>query len=443
MPATRQHAAKAKSRLPRPSSIVDLPSAASTSTNPHLQHDVKVPSSKAAGKARAVNGIAGPSKTAAGAPPAKPNAFSILVAAGKSKTNDAPKPRGRPSKASAQLAKSNKPVVKPDHKPAVALEKPKMTLKSKMRPREKPKPVLVIPASLFPPESVEQSDEDALPKSKTPSPVLLAHPINEPEPMSNQELAPEPDPDPAPSPLGIILFTPPAEASPSDMIVEEDAQPTAQPTDVISTGGTEQRKEDAEPDLPLPEPESAPLEKAVPTPSTIYSVTSPTPKEDSLDVADGEPTGSVVIEPLSPPQPSSPPRKRKKGLQRSSIPETSPRRVTRSTSHQYKSNEESNVSAPSESNAAHDPSPSVDEAIQPPVLGGAADSTEDTDAMVISAPTSPEKQAGPSRRSLGRASKIPLPKTPLKASTPKRTYGSPSPSKIARASSMYLPRAGM
>ncbi|KAF7428159.1 hypothetical protein PC9H_007380 [Pleurotus ostreatus] len=446
LPATRQRAAKGKSRLPRPSSIVDLPSAASSSTKTHLPQakpDAKAPSSKVAGKARAVNGIAGPSKTTAGALPTKPDAFSILMAAGKSKTNDAPKPRGRPSKASAQLAKNSKPVVKPDPKPAVVPEKPKVTLKSKMRPREKPKPVLVVPASLFPPESAEQSDEDP-PKSKTPSPVLLTHPINEPEPVSNQEPAPDPDPDPdpAPSPIGVSLFTPLIEATPSDMIVEEDAPPTEVRADMTTSNGTEQRKEDAEPALPLPEPESAPLEKEVSAPSTVQIVTSATPNEASPDVADGGPPGPVVIEPLAPPQPPSPSRKRKKGLPRSSIPETSPRRVTRSTSQQHKPNEESNIGAPSESNATQDPTPSVDEVVQPSVVRGAADSTEDTDAMVISAPTSPEKQAGPSRRSLGRTSKIPLPKTPAKASAPKRTYGSPSPSKIARASSMYLPRAG-
>ncbi|KAF9501779.1 hypothetical protein BDN71DRAFT_1491880 [Pleurotus eryngii] len=438
LPATRQRVAKGKSRLPRPFSIVDLPLAASSSTKTHLPHakaDAKAPSSKVAGKARAVDGIAGPSK----APPAKPNAFSILMAAGKSKTNDAPKPRGRPSKASAQLAKSSKPVVKPDLKPAVVPDKPKVTLKSKMRPREKPKPVLVVPASLFPLESTEQSDEDP-PKSKTPSPVLLAHPINEPEPVSNQEAAPDPDPDPAPSPIGISLFTPPVdEASPPDMIVEE---PTEEHADVIPINGTDQRKEDAEPDLPLPEPESTPLDIEVPAPSTVHVVTSPTPNEDSIDVADGGPTRSVVTVPLAPPQPSSPSRKRKKGLLRSTILETSSRRVTRSTSQQHKPNEESNVGTPSESNATQDPTPSLDEIIQPSVVSGAVGSTKDTDAMVISAPTSPEKQTGSSRRSLGRASKIPLPKTPTKASAPKRTYGSPSPSKIARASSMYLPRAG-
>ncbi|KAF4598126.1 hypothetical protein EYR38_006522 [Pleurotus pulmonarius] len=449
IPTTRQRAAKGKSRLPRPSSIVDLPSAASSQ---HAKPDVKLPSSKATGKARAVNGVAGPSKTTAA--PAKPNAFSILMAGGKSKTNDAPKPRGRPSKASTQLAKNSKPTVKPDPKPAVVPEKPKVTLKSKMRPREKPKPVLVVPASLFPPESAEQSDEDALPKSKTPSPVLLAHPINEPESVANQELAPDPDPDPgpAPSPLGISLFTPPVVVSPDDMIIEEGARPTeegAQPTEegaqpieeganLVSPDATEQRKEDAEPD-PLPELESVHLEKEIPASSTVHITTSPASNESSLDVADGGPTESVVVEPLAPPPSSSPSRKRKKGLPRSSIPETSPRRVTRSTFQQQKLDDKPDVGAPL---TPQESSSSVDKVIQPPIATEGVNPTEDADAMVISAPTSPEKQAGPSRRSLGRASKIPLPKTPAKASAPKRTYGSPSPSKLARASSMYLPRAG-
>ncbi|KAJ8508880.1 hypothetical protein ONZ45_g8888 [Pleurotus djamor] len=491
-----------KTRLPRPTSTMNLAAKlkeVASGANAGKPSNLRVESSK--GK-----GVAVTSKPSLPVNQPKPNAFDRLMAA--SQSANQPKAKPRPS----QVASSSK-VQKPkilfgsQTKPVLA-EKPKVSMKSAMRKREKPKAAPKPPVLLLQPED-EEAPETA---QRTPSPVVeetSEDVSNAPAPGAVEVVQEEPKQVPTPrlaglftpeSTLSLSLFgTPPPEdtndaekeitpvvdanSTPNiDVVMTSPHKDVSSPAADMTASMSPLSSIDSpmlEPDMPLaPEPVAVepivPLDQETPTSEAVLNAVveqapiagEPTVSQDQeiptvSDVVveqlptttDGEPTipldqempmpttvpdAAVDPPPAAVEQTPPSPRKRKRGPAAQRAAPSTSRRVTRSVSQQSKPNPDAESDLQEDQQAAAPQQVVTSEAME--------QSAPPEEPMVVSAPASPAKSVGGRRRSMslkgGIASKIPVPVTPAKGGEPKSPTkpARSSPSKIARSTSLRLPR---